>query len=137
MKGKITMKYLLIALFTLLFVSCTEYIVEPTERTIIIINDKFPFIDDTTSIGKATNYTISLAIEANNSIKKKEVPNLSTWIDNHQFIVGTDLGYAEILKLGFDDINGIRVKYRFSLSEVRNISVNIYSLQYWIGEPIQ
>jgi len=51
--------------------------------------------------------------------------------------VGRKYDFGEILKIGLDDWKGVRIKFNFYFDNtIRNISVNVFTEQFWIGEPI-
>ncbi len=51
--------------------------------------------------------------------------------------VGRKYDFGEILKIGLDDWKGVRIKFKFYFDNtIRNISVNVFTEQFWIGEPI-
>jgi len=53
--------------------------------------------------------------------------------------VGRKYDFGEILKIGFDDWKGIRILFYFYFNKTkRNISVNVFTEEYWIGDkPIE
>jgi len=63
---------------------------------------------------------------------------ISKWLTkNTTSYVGRKYDFGEILKIGFDDWRGIRIKFHFySQNTIRNISVNVHTEEYWIGEPL-
>jgi hypothetical protein len=68
----------------------------------------------------------------------KDCETISKWLaKNTDGYVGRKYDFGEILKVGFDDWKGIRIKFHFyNQNTIRNISVNVYTEEYWIGEPL-
>ncbi len=71
-------------------------------------------------------------------IEHNECKNVYQWTEKEKTnFIGRTYTFGEILKIGLDDSKGIRIKFKFYLDNtIRNISVNVFTQEYWIGEPI-
>jgi len=136
--------YFMIVLF-LIFISvllsgCASLEENPVAPIINQQDTVYIYVDDTTFVAtddimKAVNYTWEIALLIRSEINAGHYNDVQGWVnDNFDNYFGLNLQFAKIMNIGLDDSNGIRIKFYFYYNgSTRNISVNVFTLDTWIG----